>query len=99
MESNNRHRHFHSVFIVFHNSVAEKIISAISIFLKAQVLRRTSIFFKTSFVLMPIVDLRLPLSSAMHVVKRIEIMTKSSNTNPEGYRRGLRRTGGAKRAF
>jgi hypothetical protein len=79
--------------------VAEKIISAISIFLKAQVLRRTSIFFKTSFVLMPIVDLRLPLSSAMHVVKRIEIMTKSSNTNPEGYRRGLRRTGGAKRAF
>ena len=48
---------------------------------------------------MPIVDLRLPLSSAMHVVKRIEIMTKSSNSNPEGYRRGLRRTGGAKRAF
>ncbi|MBE68238.1 MAG: hypothetical protein CL939_01390 [Deltaproteobacteria bacterium] len=56
-------------------------------------------FLKTSFILMPIVDLRLPLSSAMHVVKRIEIMTKSSNTNPEGYRRGLRRTGGAKRAF
>ena len=99
MQSNNRHRHFHSVFIVFHNSVAEKIISAISIFLKAQVLRRISILFKTSFVLMPIVDLRLPLSSAMHVVKRIEIMTKSSNTNPEGYRRGLKRTGGAKRAF
>ena len=49
--------------------------------------------------MMPIVDLRLPLSSAMHVVKRIEIMTKSSNTNPEGYRRGLRSTGGAKRAF
>ena len=48
---------------------------------------------------MPIVDLRLPLSSAMHVVKRIEIMNKSSNSNPEGYRRGLRRTGGAKRAF
>ncbi len=48
---------------------------------------------------MPIVDLRLPLSSAMHVVKRIEIMTKSSNTNPEEYRRRLRRTGGAKRAF
>ncbi len=99
MQSNNRHRHFHSVFIVFHNSVAEKIISAISFIIKAQVLRRTSIFFKTSFVLMPIVDLRIPLSSAMHVVKRIEIMTKSSNTNPEGYRRGLRRTGGAKRAF
>ena len=48
---------------------------------------------------MPIVDLRLPLYSAMHVVKRIEIMTKSSNKNPEGYRRGLRRIGGAKRAF
>ena len=99
MQSNNRHRHFHSVFIVFHNSVAEKIVSAISFIIKAQVLRRTSIFFKTSFVLMPIVDLRLPLSSAMHVVKRIGIMTKSSNTNPEEYRRRLRRTGGAKRAF
>ena len=99
MQSNNRHRHFHSVFIVFHNSVAEKIISAISIFLKAQVLRRTSIFFKTSFVLMPIVDLRLPLSSTMHGVKRIEIMTKYSIMNPEVCRRGSRRTGGAKRAF
>ena len=99
MQSNNRHRHLHSVFIVFHNSVVEKIMSAISIFLKAQVLRRTSIFFKTSFVLIPIVDLRLPLSSTMHVVKRIGIMTKSSNTNPEEYRRRLRRTGGAKRAF
>ena len=48
---------------------------------------------------MHIVDLRHPLSSAMHVVKRIEIMTKSSNTNPEGYHRGLRRSGGAKRVF
>ncbi len=91
--------HFHSVFIVFYNSVAEKIISAISFIIKSQVLRRTTFLFKTSFILMPIVDLRLPLSSAMHVVKRIEIMTKSSNSNPEGYRRGLRRTGGAKRAF
>ena len=99
MQSNNRHRHLHSVFIVFHNSVVEKIMSAISFFLKAQVLRRTSIFFKTSFVLIPIVDLRLPLSSTMHVVKRIGIMTKSSNTNPEEYRRHLRRTEGAKRAF
>ena len=99
MESNNRHRHFYSVFIVFHNSVAEKIISAISFIIKAQVLRRTSFFFKTSFILMPIVDLRLLLSSAMHVVKRIEIMTKSSARNPGGCRRGSRRTGGAKRAF
>ncbi len=56
-------------------------------------------FFKTSFVLMPIVDLRLPLSSAIHVDKRIEIMTKFSDTNPERFRRGSRRTGGAKRAF
>ena len=48
---------------------------------------------------MPIVELKLPLSSAMHVVKRIKIMTKSSNTNPEGYRQGLKRTRGAKRAF
>ena len=79
--------------------MAEKIISAISIFLKAQVLRRKSIFFKTSFVLMPIVDLRLPLYSTMHGVKRIEIMTKSFDINPEGCRRGSRRTGGAKSAF
>ena len=99
MESNNRHRHFHSVFIVFHNSVAEKIISAISFIIKAQVLRRTSFFFKTTFILMPIVDLKLPLSSTMHGVKRIEIMTKSSDMNPEGCRRGSRRTGGARRAF
>ena len=99
MESNNRHRHFHSVFIVFHNSVAEKIISAIPFIIKAQVLRRTSFFFKTSFILMPIVDLRLPLSPTMHGVKHIDIMTKSSDRNPEGCRRGARRTGGAKRAF
>ena len=48
---------------------------------------------------MPIVDLRLPLSSTMQGVKHIDIMTKSSDSNPEGCRRGARRTGGAKRAF
>ena len=99
MELNKLHWHFHSVFIVFHNSVAEKIISTISFIIKAQVLRRTSFFFKTSFILMPIVDLRLLLSSTMHGVKHIDIMTKSSDRNPEGCRRGSRRTGGAKRAF
>ncbi len=48
---------------------------------------------------MPIVELILPLSSTMHGVKRIGIMTKSSDRNPEGCRRGSKRTGGAKRAF
>ena len=48
---------------------------------------------------MPIVDLRLPLASTMQGVKHIDIMTKSSDSNPEGCRRGARRTGEAKRAF
>ena len=77
----------------------KKNLSATYFIIKLQVLRWPSIFFKTLFILMPIVDLRLPLSSTLQGVKHINIMTKYSDRNPEGCRRGARRTGGAKRAF
>ena len=79
--------------------MAEKNISATYFIIKLQVVRWPSIFFKTLFILMPIVDLRLPLSSTMQGVKHIDIMTKSSDCNPEGCRRGARLAGGAKRTF